>query len=102
MKTKLTTLEDAARHIQDGHHIVMSGRMTGSPMALLRQVARLRRRNLRLIGVVGAAINVDFLVGAGAVDTVDTCSVSLAPFARTGPNFSRAVTQGLLKPMDNT
>ena len=102
MKTKLTTLEAAARHIRDGHHVVMSGRMHGSPMALLRQVARLRRRDLRLIGVVGSAINVDFLVGAGAVRTVDTCSVSLAPFARTGPNFARAVTEGRLKPMDNT
>lgn len=102
MRTKLTTLEDAARHIEDGHSVVMSGRMQSSPMALLREVARLRRRRLRLIGVVGAAINVDFLVGAGAVHTVDTCSVSLAPFVRTGPNFARAVMEGRLRPMDNT
>ena len=63
---------------------------------------RQRRRNLRLVGVVGGTINVDFLVGAGAAASVDTCSVSLAPFARTGPNFARHVTQGRIKALDNT
>ncbi|MBI4081211.1 MAG: hypothetical protein HY423_01240 [Candidatus Lambdaproteobacteria bacterium] len=102
MRNKLTTLEDAAQAVHSGHHVVMSARMNGSPMALLRQVVRQRTRDLRLIGVVGSGINSDFMVGAGTVKTVDTCSVSLSPFARTGPNFARAVTRGLLKPMDNT
>ena len=37
------------------------------------------------------------LVGAGAVSVVDTCSVSLGEFARTGPNFARYVESGRVR-----
>ncbi len=102
MKDKLLSLQAAAALVKDGDQVVMSSRMEGAPMALLREMVRQRRRNLRLVGVVGGTINVDFLVGAGAAESVDTCSVSLAPFARTGPNFARHVTQGRIKALDNT
>jgi hypothetical protein len=71
-------------------------------MALLRELVRLRRRELRLVGVVGGALNLDFLVGAGAAASVDTCSVTLGPFARTGPNFQRHLQGGRIKVFDNT
>jgi acyl CoA:acetate/3-ketoacid CoA transferase alpha subunit len=80
----------------------MSANMTRSPMALLRQLVRQGTRDLRVAGVVGGEINIDFLVGAGAVRIVDTCSVTLGPFARTGPNFARYVQQGRVKALDNT
>ena len=102
MRDKLLSLHAAAELVKDGDQVVMSARMEGAPMALLRELVRQRRRNLRLVGVVGGTINLDFLVGAGAAASVDTCSVSLAPFARTGPNFARHVTQGRIKALDNT
>ena len=54
------------------------------------------------MGVVGGEINIDFLVGAGAVRMVDTCSVTLGEFARTGPNFARYVQAGRVRALDNT
>ena len=43
-----------------------------------------------------------FLVGGVAVGVVDTCSVTLGEFARTGPNFARYVLGGRVRALDNT
>ena len=102
MRDKLTTLEVAAAQVKSGAQVVMSANMHGSPMALLRQVVRQGTRNLRVVGVVNGAINIDFLVGAGAVASVDTASLTLGEFARTGPNFARYVKAGRVRALDNT
>lgn len=102
MRDKLKTLEEAAAGVKTGAQIVMSANMHRAPMALLRQVVRQGTRDLRVVGVVGGEINIDFLVGAGAVRVVDTCSVTLGEFARTGPNFARYVLAGRVKSLDNT
>ncbi|OGA10717.1 MAG: hypothetical protein A2W68_14620 [Betaproteobacteria bacterium RIFCSPLOWO2_02_64_14] len=102
MRDKLTTLEVAAAQVKSGAQVVMSANMHGSPMALLRQVVRQGTRNLRVVGVVNGAINIDFLVGAGAVASVDTASLTLGEFARTGPNFARYVQAGRVRALDNT
>jgi glutaconate CoA-transferase subunit A len=102
MRDKLTTLAEAAARVRSGTQLVMSANMQRSPMALLRQMVRQGTRNLRVIGVVGGEINIDFLVGAGAVSVVDTCSVTLGEFARTGPNFARYVQAGRVRALDNT
>jgi glutaconate CoA-transferase subunit A len=102
MSDKLHTLEQAATLVRDGDRIVMSAGMERAPMAVLRELVRQKRRDLRLVGVVGGAINLDLPVGAGIVASVDTCSVTLGAFARTGPNFQRQVQEGRLRPFDNT
>jgi acyl CoA:acetate/3-ketoacid CoA transferase alpha subunit len=102
MGEKLRSLEQAAARVKSGSVVVMSANMLRAPMALLRQLVRQKTRGLRVVGVVGGEINIDFLVGAGAVGIVDTCSVTLGPFARTGPNFARYVRQGRVKALDNT
>jgi glutaconate CoA-transferase subunit A len=102
MRDKLTTLERAAAAVKTGAQVVMSANMNRSPMALLRQVVRQGTRDLRVVGVVGGEINIDFLVGAGAVNIVDTCSVTMGEFARTGPNFARYVLAGRVRSLDNT
>lgn len=102
MKEKLTTLEAAAARVKSGAQLVMSANLQRAPMALLRQLVRQGTRDLRVVGVVGGELNIDFLVGAGAASVVDTCSVTLGEFARTGPNFSRYVLGGRIKALDNT
>jgi glutaconate CoA-transferase subunit A len=102
MRDKLTTLVEAAAHVKSGAQVVMSANMQGSPMALLRQVVRQGTRELRVIGVVHGAVNIDFLVGAGTVEIVDTASLTLGEFARTGPNFARFVQAGRVRALDNT
>jgi len=102
MQDKRKTLEEAAARVTRGTRLVMSANMHRAPMAFLREVVRQRADRLRVIGVVGGEINIDFLVGAGAVDVVDTCSVTLGEFARTGPNFARYVMAGRVRALDNT
>ena len=102
MQDKLKTLKEAAAALKSGMRLVMSANLQRSPMAFLREVVRQRVERLRVIGVVGGDINIDFLVGAGAVGVVDTCSVTLGEFARTGPNFARYVTAGRVRALDNT
>ncbi len=102
MHDKLKTLKDAAALVKSGTRLVMSANMQRSPMAFLREVVRQRIDRLRVIGVVGGEINIDFLVGAGAVSSVDTCSVTLGELARTGPNFARYVVAGRVRALDNT
>jgi acyl CoA:acetate/3-ketoacid CoA transferase alpha subunit len=102
MHDKLKTLKEAATHVKSGTRLVMSANMQRSPMAFLREIVRQRADSLRVIGVVGGEINIDFLVGAGAVGFVDTCSVTLGEFARTGPNFARYVMAGRVRALDNT
>ena len=102
MHDKLKTLKEAAAQVKSGTRLVMSANMQRSPMAFLREVVRQGADRLRIIGVVGGEINIDFLVGAGAAVVVDTCSVTLGEFARTGPNFVRYVTAGRVRALDNT
>jgi acyl CoA:acetate/3-ketoacid CoA transferase alpha subunit len=102
MKDKLTTLEKAASAVKSGMNLVMSANIQRAPMAFLRQLVRQGTNNLRVTGVVGGDLNIDFLVGANAVAVVDTCSVTLGEFARTGPNFSRYVLGSRVKALDNT
>ena len=102
MRTKLKSLREAAACVDDGARLAMSANLHRSPMAFLRELVRRRVRNLRVIGVVGGELNIDFLVGAGAVAVVDTCSVSMGEFARTGPNFARYVTSARVRALDNT
>lgn len=102
MREKLTTLEKAASAVKSGMNLVMSANIQRAPMAFLRQLIRQGTNNLRVTGVVGGDLNIDFLVGANAVAVVDTCSVTLGEFARTGPNFSRYVLGQRIKALDNT
>jgi glutaconate CoA-transferase, subunit A len=102
MRRKVNSLAEAAACVRDGARLVMSANLQRSPMAFLRALVRRRVRDLRVIGVVGGDLNIDFLVGAGAVSVVDTCSVTLGEFARTGPNFARHVLAGRVRALDNT
>ena len=102
MAIKLQSLDHAAACVNDGASIVMSANLQRPPMAFLRELVRRKVRNLRVIGVVGGDLNIDFLVGAGAVAAVDTCSVTMGEFARTGPNFARYVTAARVRALDNT
>lgn len=102
MRHKLTSLESAAQAVKSGAQLLMSANIHRAPMAFLRQLVRQGTDKLRVIGVVGGDLNIDFLVGANAVSVVDTCSVTLSEFARTGPNFARYALANRIKSMDNT
>lgn len=102
MRDKLKSLSEAAAAVGPGARLVMSATIQRPPMAFLRALVRQGTDRLRVIGVTGGDINIDFLVGAGAVSVIDTCSVTLGEFARAGPNFARYVESGRVRAMDNT
>ena len=102
MRTKLVELSDAVRMISDGDEVVMSSGFTDSPMAMLREIARNDLKDLRVVGVVGGSINLDFLVGSGQAAVMDCCSIGFAPFRREAPNFDRYLKESRIYAMDNT
>lgn len=102
MSPKVATLEEGAAMVRDGFQVVMNSGSDGSPMALLRQLVKRDARQLHTVGIVGGGINLDLLIGAGAAASVDTCSIGMSPWARTGPNFVRYLQEGRLQAFDNT
>ena len=102
MREKLIALEQAGKIVHDGDQIIFNGDMNWTPMALLRELVRNGVKSLRTIGVVGGALNLDFLIGAGATATVETCSLGFGRYARLAPNYERYQKAGRVKMKDNT
>jgi acyl CoA:acetate/3-ketoacid CoA transferase alpha subunit len=102
MREKLVSLVEAARIVHDGDQIIFNGDMNWTPMALIRELVRNGVKSLYAIGVVGGAMNLDFLIGAGAATTVETCSLGFGRYARVAPNYERYQKAGRVKMKDNT
>ena len=102
MREKLVSLKQAANMVRDGDQIIFNGAMDWTPMALLRELVRNGIRNLHTVGVVGGALNLDFLIGAGATATVETCSLDFGKYARLAPNYERYQKASRIKMKDNT
>lgn len=102
MRQKLVALEDAAKIVRDGSEIIFHGGMDYTPMAMLRHLLRTGVKNLNTIGVVGAAMNLDLLIGAGVTATAQTCSFGFGSYARVAPNYARYMKAGRVTMKDNT
>jgi acyl CoA:acetate/3-ketoacid CoA transferase alpha subunit len=80
--TKLTTLADAVASIPSGSHVALSGfAITRCNMAFAREVIRQGIKRLTISQCVGA-MDVDLLVGAGAVERIIYGGGSLDRFGR--------------------
>src|SRR2546430_1613371 len=74
---KLTTLEDAAARVKDGDHVAVGGCLfSRTPLALVRELLRQRRRGLTLARNLTCTEG-EFLMAAGAVERVVTAWVSI-------------------------
>jgi acyl CoA:acetate/3-ketoacid CoA transferase alpha subunit len=102
MRERLMSLEKAATIVRSGDQIVFNGSMDWTPMAMLRQLARNGVSGLHTVAVVGGAMNLDFLIGAGLTETVETCSLGFGGYARVAPNYERYQKAGRVKMKDNT
>ncbi|MFC0531425.1 CoA transferase subunit A [Phytohabitans kaempferiae] len=97
--SKLVSLREAAALVPDRCRIAFGGQSVYQhPMAFVRELARQRRRELTVIGVLNGP-ELDLLVGAGAVAVVETSYVGLEQFG-LAPNYRRAVEAGRLKVHD--
>lgn len=90
---KLTDLADAAARVRDGSTVALGGlSMNATPMALVRELIRQRKRNLTLLAIVNG-MAVDWLVAAGCVRKVVAGLVSFEGMG-LAPHFRRSVESG--------
>ena len=103
MKIKVSSLNEALNLIKDRSVIAMTTSIIDdTPMAFLRNLIKSGQKDLSIVGVTGAGLNIDMVIGAGIVSELDTCSISLGDFG-PAPNFQRYIkkaNQIILK--DNT
>ena len=94
--TKLKTLSEALDGIDDGATIGIGGWIFNSqPMALVRELIRRNKRNLRLVPAPGS-IAPDMLIGAGCVAETGCVFISFEQFG-LAPHFRRAAEAGSIK-----
>jgi len=102
MKEKILPLEEAAGWVKDGSLLgFTTPALENCPMAFLRELVRKGRKNLRVASLTGGGLNVDFLIGAGAVAEYETCHCSLGDYG-PAPNFQRALRLKSIKMKDST
>lgn len=95
-KKKLCSLKEAISVIPDGARIAFSNfSVYQSPMAAVHEIIRAGIKDLTVVGVTNS-IEVDMLVGAGAVKKLETSYVGLEKFGM-GRNFRRAMQEGRLE-----
>jgi glutaconate CoA-transferase subunit A len=94
--SKVATLSEAIALIKDGDLIAIGGHAThGHPIALVREIIRQGRRRLHIAGLSNS-IDMDMLVGAGCVDTVETSQVAING-SDLPPNYRRAAEDGTIQ-----
>ena len=93
---KLRSLKEAISVIPDGARIAFSNfSVYQSPMAAVHEIIRAGIKDLTIVGVTNS-IEVDMLVGAGAVKKLELSYVGLEKFGM-GKNFRRAMQEGRLE-----
>nr|WP_245444419.1 CoA-transferase [Microvirga sp. KLBC 81] len=98
---KVLTPSEAVALIKDGDLVAIGGHATrGRPMALVREVIRQGRRRLHIAGV-NNSIDVDMLVGAGCVETVETADVGMGELG-VAQNYRRANKSGSIQIIDHS
>jgi len=91
-------LAEAAALVPDGATVAI-----GRPpaLALIRELIRLERSRLHLVGVPTGDIGVELLVAAGCARSIESSGVDLGEFGQA-PAFAREVECGRLKVFDST
>ena len=94
----IADLAALAAEVPDGATVAI-GRF--SPMALVRELIALGRKDLHLIGVPVGELAVDMLIAAGAARSIETSGVDLGEHG-FAPAFTRAIEEGRLRVLDST
>jgi glutaconate CoA-transferase, subunit A len=98
-QSKVVSLSEAAELVPDGARVAFGGlSIYQHPMAFVREVARLERRDLTVVGTLNGP-DVDLLAGAGCLARVETSYVGLEQFG-LARNFRRLVEAGEVEVVD--
>lgn len=98
--SKVKDLQDAAALISAKDHLAVGGTMEMAPVALVREIIRQGKRNLRLLCAPSGAISADMLIGAGMVKTVEFAQISLGEYG-LAPHFRNAAESGTITILDH-
>lgn len=94
---KLMTLTQAVSLINDGDAIGIGGNVLHrAPMAIVREIARQKKKNLQLIKTAGA-MDIDLLCLAECVSSVDAGFVSYETEYSLAGHYRKAVQNGIVK-----
>ena len=94
---KRASLADAAALVADGALVALGGGLSARlPMALVRELIRQRRTGLHLVGSAHS-IDVDMLVGAGAVRRCEESYVGFEQDLGLAPAYRRAAEEGTIE-----
>src|SRR5215203_3934414 len=99
--TALTSLAGLASRIPSGAKIALPADYGGVSNALTVEIVRAGVRDLSVVCVPTGGIQVDILIGAGCIGTLETSAVSLGE-AGAAPCFGRAVRTGAIRLLDAT
>lgn len=94
---KRCTLAEAAGLVADGDTVAVGGALNyRAPMALVRELVRAGRRDLRLVGSAHG-MDVDLLVGAGVAGTIEESYVGFEQDLGLAPAYRRAAESGTVE-----
>jgi glutaconate CoA-transferase subunit A len=88
-------LADFVATIPDGASIALAPDYSGCAMAAVAALVRLGRRDLHLVGVPSLGLQADWLIGAGAVRSIETAALTLGE-AGMPPRAVAAIKAGTL------
>jgi glutaconate CoA-transferase subunit A len=95
------TLDDALAPITDGCVLAVAREQSGVAMAATRALIRRGVKRLHLVALPTSSLQADLLIGAGAIDTLETSAVSLGEFG-PAPRFTAAVSAGAIRMKEAT
>src|SRR6516165_1183569 len=95
------TLEEALAPISDGCVLAVAREQSGVAMAATRALVRRSVRRLHLVTLPTSSLQADLLIGAGAIETLETSAVSLGEFG-PAPRFCAAVRAGTIRMKEAT
>src|ERR1051325_10704611 len=101
MPTLAHSLDDALAAITDGCVLAVPRESSGVPMAATRALIRRGVKRLHLIALPTSTLQADLLIGAGAIETLETSAVSLGEFG-LAPRFNAALLKGSIRMKDAT
>jgi len=101
MTVMVSTLDELVAGIGDGATLAVPKDFSGVAMSATRALLRRGVKNLHVVGVPVCGMQVDILIGAGAVGTVETSAVTLGEYG-LAPRFGAAVRAGTIRVLDAT
>jgi glutaconate CoA-transferase, subunit A len=95
------TLDEALAPISDGCVLAVAREQSGVAMAATRALIRRGVKRLHLVALPTSSLQADLLIGAGAVDTLETSAVSLGELG-PAPRFTAAARAGAIRMQEAT